>query len=173
MHPMIMSRSNTPDFIIRTIETADIDFLKTAMYHAIFIPPGSPPCPENIVDTPEISRYWRGWGRTGDIGVMAVNTGADAPVGAAWLRLWSGSNRGYGFISHDIPEMSVSVIPNMRGRGIGTTLIGDLLTRADDRFDAVSLSVDKVNPAISLYTGFGFVPWNRDGDSITMIRHSQ
>jgi len=105
--------------------------------------------------------------------VMAVLPGVETPVGCAWLRLWSGPERGYGFVSPDIPEMSVSVIPNMRGRGIGTKLVGALLSRADARFDAVSLSVDADNPAISLYTGFGFVAWNRDEGAITMIRRTR
>jgi GNAT superfamily N-acetyltransferase len=160
----------TPAFTIRAIEATDIDFLKTAMYHAIFIPPGSPPCPEEIVDTPEIARYWHGWGRAGDIGVMAVQTSTRAPIGAAWLRVWDGTDRGYGFVSPEIPEMSVSVVPGMRGRGIGTELIGALLFRADARFTAVSLSIDPDNPAISLYTRFGFVRLDRDEDSIILLR---
>ena len=167
-----MNIHDTPDFTIRSIETTDIDFLKTAMYHAIFIPPGSQPCPEGIVNTPEIARYWRGWGRAGDLGMMAVHTTTHAPIGAAWLRVWSGADRGYGFVSPEIPEMSVSVVPGMRGRGIGTELIGALLSRADTRFDAVSLSVTPENPALSLYDRFGFLRLGRDDNSIIMIRRA-
>jgi len=170
---MNMDIPEMPDYTIRTIETTDIDFLKTAMYHAIFIPPGSPPCSESIVETPDIARYWREWGRTGDTGVMAVRTDTGTALGAAWFRLWYGSERGYGFISPDIPEMSVSVMPAMRGRGIGTELIGALLALADTRFCAVSLNVHMKNPAISLYVKFGFVLLDHERDSMTMIRRIQ
>jgi GNAT superfamily N-acetyltransferase len=162
--------TETPVFTIMPIEAADSAFLKTAMYHAIFVPPGSPDHPEDIVDTPEIARYWRDWGRPGDLGVMARHVDTNTPLGAAWLRLFHETEKGYGFISPEIPEMSVSVIPGMRSRGIGTALVSALLAGADDLFDAVSLSVDEINPAVSLYSRFGFVRHHLDGDSITMIR---
>jgi ribosomal-protein-alanine N-acetyltransferase len=45
------------------------------------------------------------------------------PIGAAWLRLWSKDEQGYGFVDVHTPELSMAVRPEFRGQGIGTLLL--------------------------------------------------
>jgi ribosomal protein S18 acetylase RimI-like enzyme len=110
--------------------------------------------------------------RPDDLGVVAEKEGV--PIGAAWLRRWSGQQRGYGFVDKATPELSMSVLPAHRGRGVGTTMLRRLLSAAEERYAAVSLSVAASNPARRLYEREGFVPidrsenWSENG-SITMM----
>jgi Acetyltransferase (GNAT) family len=80
------------------------------------------------------------------------------PVGAAWYRLFPPGEPGFGFVDERTPELSLAVIEEARGRGIGTRLLLLLLDRArDDGFQALSLSVEPDNPARRLYERHGFV----------------
>jgi precorrin-4/cobalt-precorrin-4 C11-methyltransferase len=108
-----------------------------------------------VKEQPALARYAIDWGRVGDIGYVA--TVAGKPVGAAWLRLWTGEERGFGFVAAEIPELAIAVLPDYRGRGIGTRLLNQVLTMAKDQFTAVSLSVRSDNPVVQLYERMGFV----------------
>jgi len=155
---------------IRPLVADDEPFLWTALYHALHVPPGAdPPSPE-IVRRPEIARYVAGWTeQPGDLGFVAEVDGE--PVGAAWLRRWSSGDRGYGFVDEATPELSMSLLPSHRGRGIGTALLRRLLAAAAHESEAVSLSVSESNAALRLYERFGFVVVGEpEGGSVTMVK---
>jgi len=61
------------------------------------------------------------------------------------------------------------LIPAYRGQGIGTTLIKDLLRRADALGKPVTLDVMHGNPARRLYLRLGFRQTGRDADRTQMI----
>ena len=155
---------------IRPLAADDEPFLWTALYHALYVPPGAEPLPPEVVRQPDIARYVSGWTkRPGDLGFVAELDGE--PVGAAWLRHWSSGCRGYGFVDEATPELSMSLLPGYRGRGIGTALLRRLLAAAAHESDAVSLSVSNSNPALRLYERFGFVVVGEpEGGSITMVK---
>ena len=108
---------------------------------------------------PETSseRYLDGWGRRGDIGVIAEMAGA--PCGAAWVRLFAPEERGDGVIARpDTPELAIGVEPAQRGRGTGEAMLRDLLRRAREAgYARIVLSVNPLNPARRLYERCGFV----------------
>ena len=75
------------------------------------------------------------------------------PRTAAW---WSRSADGLS-APHGIPELAVALLPPYRGRGIGTQLLRAMLDELRGRgFAAVSLSVQRANPAVRLYRRLGF-----------------
>jgi GNAT superfamily N-acetyltransferase len=76
---------------------------------------------EYVKTQPELARYVQDWGRFGDMGFIACLE--EVSIGAVWLRLWSGSNRGFGYIDDTIPELAIAVLPEYRGQGIGTKLL--------------------------------------------------
>jgi ribosomal protein S18 acetylase RimI-like enzyme len=104
-----------------------------------------------------------------DLGFAAEENGR--LIGAAWLRRWPSSERGFGFVDVETPELSMALLPKYRGRGLGTRLLRHLLSTAAERYDAVSLSVSVSNPARRLYEREGFTPVSEpDGGSITMVK---
>ena len=81
--------------------------------------------------------------------------------------------RGYGFVDEVTPELSMSVLPGHRRRGVGTMLLRSLLSLAEERFPAVSLSVSESNPARRLYEREGFISIGEsEGGSMKMVRRS-
>ena len=88
-------------------------------------------------DPTAAAKYVDGFGRHGDAGVVAAVAGQD--VGAAWYRLLPADDPGYGFVAADVPEVTLGVASQARGRGIGTALMQRLLDRAvADRIAALS-----------------------------------
>jgi ribosomal protein S18 acetylase RimI-like enzyme len=144
--------------------------------------------PDDLRAIPALARYVEGWGRPGDVGVIAVvpaggGEGADhaggRPVGAAWVRLLVGAGAGYGWVDDATPELAIAVEPGWEGRGVGRAMLARLLADVEGRFPAVSLSVRSDNPARRLYARLGFVEVpgtdveNRvGGTSVTMLRRS-
>jgi ribosomal protein S18 acetylase RimI-like enzyme len=137
------------------------------LHQAIFRSPDREPVPRSIVIHPALSRYVLGWGRAGDIGYVAEV--ADKPVGAAWLRLLVGDNRGYGYVDDGTPELSIALLPAYRGMGTGSRLLAHLLSKAAKQFATVSLSVTPGNSAVRLYKRLGFEIIDQVDESLTMI----
>ncbi|WP_437485927.1 N-acetyltransferase family protein [Sorangium sp. So ce1014] len=153
--------------MIRLLTPADEPLLWEMLYQAIHVPEGSPPPPRDIVHRPELSRYVQGWGQLDDLGVVALQEGEAA--GAAWLRRLTGALRGYGHVDDETPELAIALLPQHRGRGLGTRLLTSLLDTARNRYPAISLSVSPDNPAIRLYRRLGFVDAGRNGTSLTLV----
>ena len=88
------------------------------------------------------------------------------PVGVAWVRLM----KSYGYVDNDTPELSISLLPEYRGKGIGTVLLSELLhslKMKNCRY--VSLSVQKANTAaLRLYRKAGFRIIEDKGDELVM-----
>ena len=58
----------------------------------------------------------------------------------------------------DLHLIDISLIPERRGGGIGTAILGDLIDQARGLGKTVSLFVEPPNPARRLYERFGFTP---------------
>lgn len=149
-----------------TLQPADAATLREMVYYAIHVPPNAPMPSRAIVDHPDIIKYIEHWGRPGDLGYTLSNY--KTPLGAAWLRLFSATNPGYGFIAPHIPELTIALRPTYRGQGLGTRLLTHLLRAARPHYPAVSLSVSRNNPAVRLYQRLGFTTVGSTGPALTM-----
>ncbi|EDX85004.1 acetyltransferase, GNAT family [Synechococcus sp. PCC 7335] len=157
------------NFLVSPLEVDDEPVLWEMLMHA-----AHESSVEAVKANPDLAQYVLEWGRAGDLGVIAKQD--KAAVGAAWVRLWSAENQGYGYVSDDIPELAIAVVPRMRGQGIGTVLLSKILQLARPHFPAVCLSIRQDNPALRLYERTGFVKFagsevtNRAGGvSFTML----
>jgi GNAT superfamily N-acetyltransferase len=153
---------------VRAADAADAPFLLEMLVEAAFWRPEGPRGDAHeVLADPELAHYVSGWPRPGDLGVIAED---EEPVGAAWLRFFPGSEPGYGFVDDATPELGMGVRADHRGRGVGTKLLADLLSRARTAGIArVSLSVEPDNFARHLYEHAGFIPIGRTGGSVTML----
>jgi [ribosomal protein S18]-alanine N-acetyltransferase len=153
---------------IRASNDADEKFLWEMLYQAIYVPEGEPRPSKEILKNPEISQSLKNWGRRGDAALIA--TSGETPVGAVWIRLFDDTNKTYGFVDPQTPLLGMALLPEYRGKGIGTVLLEKILTVAKELgFEQVSLSVDPDNPALRLYERVGFKKIGIDGTSWDML----
>jgi ribosomal protein S18 acetylase RimI-like enzyme len=156
---------------IRPAEAEDADFLIDVLAAAVnWDPVRRPLSSSEILARRDLAHYVDAWPLPGDRGVIAVWQDA-TPVGAAWLRRFTAADPSYGFVDDATLELSVGVLDECRGRGIGGMLCAELLEVADAAgIPRVSLSVEKANRAVSLYRRLGFAMVRDDGQAITMVR---
>jgi ribosomal protein S18 acetylase RimI-like enzyme len=157
--------------VLRHATAQDEGFLWEMLGHAS-APDGPPNSPEHLRSVPELARYVDGWGRAGDVGLVAVDDESGEALGAGWYRTFTAAEPGYGFVDEATPEIAIACTAAGRGRGLGHELIDGLLAVAHEAGLArLSLSVRLTNvPAVRVYEDCGFVgvQLEEDGLHLTM-----
>jgi GNAT superfamily N-acetyltransferase len=149
--------------------TEDLAEVQWALLTALsWNPEREQPPAEFVLEHPEVSRYHRGWGRPGDIGVLASVDGTT--VGVAYARLFTAEDHGHGYVDGETPEIAIAVREGHRGRGLGERLLHELAEAARAAgFARLSLSVDTDNPARRLYPRVGYRELSADDDGVRML----
>ncbi|MDB4986865.1 MAG: Histone acetyltransferase [Myxococcaceae bacterium] len=105
---------------------------------------------ESAETDPTLRDYVVGFGRTGDVGVVATNGGKS--VGAAWVRLApAGPISDSKVWTRLVPELAIAAVPDARGHGLGAQLLSALLDAVRGQHQSIVLSVREDNPAVRLY----------------------
>jgi ribosomal protein S18 acetylase RimI-like enzyme len=159
--------NQSKEFNIRPLTPSDQQFLWEMLYQSLYVPEGRAPFERSVLNHPDVAKYVKDWGREHDSGFVAVDEN-ERPVGAVWLRLLRGGEKGFGYVDDETPELGMAVLPECRGEGIGTSLLSRLIKSAEDFYEYLSLSVAAGNPAIRLYRRAGFEVAGESGGSITM-----
>jgi GNAT superfamily N-acetyltransferase len=141
--------------LVRRATADDEAFLWTMLYYAAHMDEVEVAM-SAIRETPALAKYVTGWGRRGDLGAIAVDAVRGDPLGAAWLREFTGAEPGRGFIEPSVPELAVAVLPEHIGRGVGTAVLKSLLAAAAEQYARVALKVRRSSPAVRLYERLGF-----------------
>jgi ribosomal protein S18 acetylase RimI-like enzyme len=139
------------DFVMRSLMVEDESIVWEMLQYA-----AHESSIKSVRQQPYLARYALNWGRIGDLGYVASSIDP-SPIGAAWLRLWLGEDKGFGYVKDEIPELAISVLPDYRGQGIGAKLLTQILDAAKIKYPAVSLSVRANNPVVRLYERTGFM----------------
>ena len=139
-------------------------FLRDMLDHAYYWRernPGDGPGPS--------ARYVKGWGDSATV-LIAVD---DVPGGRRRTRLFRrGPAPGYGFDDEETPELAIAVVPAGAGAGSARRSSRRSASAHGGRYRALSLSVERENPALcSIYEGHGLGRVEGGDDhSVTMRR---
>ena len=153
------------DVIIRKLCTEEAGLLKDFLYEAIFIPEGVEPPPRDIVEQPELRIYYEYFGR-GAADHCLVAEADGHVVGAVWTRIMND----YGHVDDETPSFAISLIPEYRGKGIGTRLMRNMLNLLKEQgFKQASLAVQKANYAVRMYKKVGFEIIDENDEEYIMV----
>lgn len=154
---------------IQRLHSKQTEPLRDALFEAAFWRGGDHPVVADALASPHLRIYIDGWGRPGDIAVGARDS-LGVFGGAAWFRLFTEADHGYGFVRNSIPEVSIGVQPGWRHHGVGRSLLSSLHQEARALgITQLSLSVESDNPALRLYERLGYVPMTEAGGAVTMV----
>jgi GNAT superfamily N-acetyltransferase len=154
----------------RVIQADEYEFLNEMLYEALFVPPGQPKFPREIIEDPSIKKYTENWNQQeDDLALVCLN--GDELIGAIWGRKFSNDNKSYGFVNADTPEIGMAIKEQYRGKGLGTNLINHIVDKyAEMGLKQLSLNVNQLNPAKRLYERCGFIPFSEQENSVIMTR---
>jgi GNAT superfamily N-acetyltransferase len=153
--------------VLRLLTSSDVVFLERMMLFAAFPPDRE--LPADARKMPHVRRFLDGWGRAGDVGVVALDDPQD-PLGAAWARVLDEP-----LLRDDdgapVAELAIAVEQHTRGRGVGGALLDALAEAARGAgHRELSLNVSPRNPAHRWYLRFGFEPVGEGAHGLVMRR---
>ena len=137
---------------IRELGFDETEVLEEFLYLAIFVPEGVEAPSRDITEKPELRLYIDCFGfLEGDNCLVAEEEGKI--VGAVWTRIMDD----YGHVNNYTPSLAISLLPEYRGRGIGTELMKEMLKLLKEQgYEKASLAVQKANYAVKMYKNLGF-----------------
>lgn len=150
-----VSRHGHTRISVRAAESRDLRFMKDMLYQAANRPGDDWPPLEESLQEPNNLRFWRGFPRIGDVGVIAEIDGV--PVGAAWIRPFSGDEL-TGNDDPGVPVLVMAVREQHRGGGVGRRMMSSLVDQATvDGVEAINLTTrEYLTAAVRLYESSGF-----------------
>lgn len=151
--------------IIRGIENHEYPMLEEFLYQAIFVPEGVSPPSRSILRDPNISIYIENFGKSQD-DYCLVAVKEKKIIGAVWARVIED----YGHIDKSTPSISISILNDYRGMGVGTELMKKIILDLNKKgYNKVSLSVQKANFAIKMYKKLGFKVFKENEEDFIMF----
>lgn len=154
-------------FIIRELRRDEYPLLETFLFHSIFQKDPENPIPFEEIYKPTLQVYIEGFGdRPDDYCLCAEENGR--VVGAVWVRII----HGFGSVDDKTPEFAISLLPEARGKGIGTELMRAMLRHLKvQNYEKTSLAVQKANYALRMYKKVGFKIIDENEEEYIMIHN--
>ena len=150
---------------IRRMAAAEYPLLDEFLYQAIFVPKGADAPPREIINQPDLQVYVRNFGQQEGDCCLVGDCGGKV-VGAVWVRIMDD----YGHIDDETPSFAISILPEYRGRGIGTRLMKAMLELLkSEGFERASLAVQKENYAVKMYRSCGFETVSENEQEYIMV----
>lgn len=155
------------NYTIRPLREEETHLLRDFLYEAIYIPEGVEPPTKEVIDIPELKIYIENFGKNQDDYCLVAETG-NKVIGAVWARIMND----YGHIDNNTPSLSISLYREYRNKGIGTSLMKEMLKLLRDKgYHQVSLSVQKANYATKMYLKLGFKIIRETDEEFIMVKN--
>ena len=152
-------------FIIREMRREEYPLLEEFLFQAIFQKDPENPIPFEEIYKPSLQVYIKDFGdKPDDHCLCAVENGQ--VVGAVWVRIIPG----FGSVDDKTPEFAISLLPEARGKGIGTELMRAMLRHLKVQgYEKTSLAVQKANYAVRMYEKVGFKTIDENEEEFIML----
>ena len=139
----------------RQLGSQDQALLWDFLYIALWDAPEEPRRPRTVLDKPVIRKLVEKWGRSEDVGLLAIDPKTKKEIGAIWARLDGYDDlEGYGC---DYPCLGIAVEEEYQGKGVGSFLLSSFIEILRERIDGLRLGVNPRNiRAMGLYEKFDF-----------------
>jgi ribosomal protein S18 acetylase RimI-like enzyme len=152
------------DYVIRALTPDDEPVLWDMLYEGLRTFEGA--TSRDVLKRPEYASYVEDWGRPGDTGFVVSDKLSGEVLGAVWYRVPIAEGQGR---SEGTPELAFAVKPGQRKRGIGASLLTQLV-KANPHHSTISIRAAANNPAVRLYERFGFQIVSDTAGTVTMRR---
>lgn len=155
--------------VIREMRREEYPLLEEFLYQAIFQKDPQNPIPREEIYKPSLQVYIDGFGdKQDDYCICAEENGR--VIGAVWVRIIPG----FGSVDDKTPEFAISLLPEARGKGIGTKLMEAMLRHLKKHgYAQTSLAVQKANYALRMYKKVGFEIIGENDEEYIMIHKLQ
>ena len=151
--------------MIREIRPDELHWLDDFLYDAIFVPDGEISPDKSIIEKPELRIYTENFGSNESDKCLVAEIDGEI-VGAVWCRIMND----YGHVYEYAPSFAISVKKDYRKQGIGTALIKEMIgSLRRSGYKRASLSVQKANYAVRMYTNLGFEIFSENDEDYKML----
>ena len=155
------------NYTIREIKDSEIPMLSEFVYEAIFTPEGVAPPEKVVINHPAIQVYIDGFGTKEDDFCVVAELD-NTIIGAAWVRIMND----FGHVDDETPSLAMSLYKQYRGLGVGTALLGELLSLIKKKgYKKTSLSVQKANYAVKMYKKLGYEVVDENEEEYIMVKY--
>ena len=156
-------------FIIREMRREEYPLLEEFLYQAIFQKDPENLIPREEIEKPTLRVYIDDFGEKPDDYCLSAEEDG-VVVGAVWVRIIPG----FGSVDDRTPEFAISLLPEARGKGIGTELMRAMIRHLKVRgYEKTSLAVQKANYAVRMYKKVGFEIIDENEEEYIMIHKLQ
>lgn len=155
--------------IIREMKKQEYPLLEEFLYQAIFQKDPMNLIPREEIYKPQIQVYIKDFGDLPDDHCICAEEDGNV-IGAVWVRIIPG----FGSVDNHTPEFAISLLPESRGKGVGTQLMQAMLKYLKARgYEKTSLAVQKANYALRMYKNVGFEIIGENEEEYIMIHKLQ
>ncbi|MDA7817903.1 GNAT family N-acetyltransferase [Sulfurimonas sp.] len=111
---------------------------------------------KTVKDIKEFEIYNKSYGlTTKDLGLYALVDNKIA--GAVWLRLLKEEDNATAFIDESVPILSIAVLPEFRLKGVGSSMLEQLLQEAGSLYKKISVSCLSDESSRKFFKRHGFI----------------
>ncbi len=103
-----------------------------------------------------------------DLGIYSLTN--NVVSGAAWIRLFNESDGVAAYVDNVTPVLTLAILPDMRGNGIGTLIMNQLLQEAAVVYEKISVLSNKDSESFYQKLGFFSLDDSESKDVFTMVK---